>query len=107
MMRSSPPLAAVASFAITMGAIGSGHSQPSPENEPVSRRELNCLIEPYVTTKLSASVPGLISRVLVNRGDVVRKGQVLAELESQVEQANVALARVRAINDIQIKSNRT
>jgi RND family efflux transporter MFP subunit len=67
-------------------------------------QEFDCLIEPRVTTKVGASVTGLISRVMVNRGDLVKAGQVIAMLESSVEEANVALSDARALNDTQLHS---
>jgi len=56
--------------------------------------------------KIGAPVPGLIRNVLVDRGDVVRQGQRLAELESEVEEAAVAAARSRAENDNPVGSGR-
>ncbi|MGY4282375.1 RND family efflux transporter MFP subunit [Bradyrhizobium sp. LM2.7] len=70
----------------------------------LAEQEFDCLIEPRVTTKVGASVTGLISRVLVNRGDVVKSGQLIAMLESSVEEANLALADTRALNDTQLHS---
>jgi RND family efflux transporter MFP subunit len=70
----------------------------------LSGQEFDCLIEPRVTTKIGASVTGLISRVLVNRGDLVRSGDVIAMLESSVEQANLALADARVQNDAPVNS---
>ncbi len=73
----------------------------------LSSDKLDCLMEAQVTTKLSAPVAGVISRVNVDRGDPVKVGQVVAELESDVEVANVALARIRADNDALIRSNQS
>jgi RND family efflux transporter MFP subunit len=63
-----------------------------------------CLIEPKLTLKLGTSVPGLISEVLVDRGAVVKQGEVLARLDSGVEAAAVALAKARAENDSAVQS---
>ena len=54
------------------------------------------LIEPYMTVNIGSSVPGILESVKVDRGDMVKKGQVLATLESGVERANMRLARARA-----------
>lgn len=70
-------------------------------------RDLDCLMEAHVTAKLSAPVAGLIERIYVDRGDVVRAGDVVAELESEVERAAVDLAQTRAENDALINSNRS
>jgi RND family efflux transporter MFP subunit len=55
-----------------------------------------CLIEPSLTVDLSSPVPGLVQQVNVKRGDLVNKGQVLALLDSRVEQAAAALADFRS-----------
>jgi RND family efflux transporter MFP subunit len=67
--------------------------------------DLDCLIEPYVIVQVGAAVDGLLDKVTVDRGDLVKEGQVLAELESSMERAAVAVARVRAEITSGIKSN--
>lgn len=73
----------------------------------ISSRDFDCLLEPHRTVKLGASVPGLLSQVHVDRGDHVTSGQVVAVLESTVEEANAALARARASNETQVMSSRS
>jgi RND family efflux transporter MFP subunit len=58
--------------------------------------ELDCLIEPQRSVVVSAPVIGVVSEVLVERGDFVEEGQVLARLESRIERASVELAKARA-----------
>ncbi len=53
------------------------------------------LIEPNEMVEFSSQSPGIIEQVRVERGDFVRKGQVLATLKSGVELAAVNLARAR------------
>lgn len=55
-----------------------------------------CLMEPRETVRLGSPVPGVIAEMNVARGDTVRRGQVLARLNSSAEQAAADLARVRA-----------
>jgi RND family efflux transporter MFP subunit len=57
--------------------------------------ELECILEPNSEIEISAAVPGLLSEVLVQRGDRVKKGQVLARLISGPERAAVELAEAR------------
>lgn len=52
------------------------------------------MIEPYEIVKVSSQVPGILEKV-VERGDRVKKGQVVAQLRAGVEQANVKLARAQ------------
>jgi RND family efflux transporter MFP subunit len=56
----------------------------------------DCLIEPYQTVEVRSATEGIIEKVLVQRGDRVRAGQVLVQLESAAEASAVQLARHRA-----------
>jgi membrane fusion protein (multidrug efflux system) len=53
------------------------------------------MMEPYREVKISSQVPGIIDQVLVERGDLVKKGQVVAKLRAGVEKADVELATVQ------------
>jgi RND family efflux transporter MFP subunit len=66
---------------------------------PVHAAKLDCVIEASEEANVSSSVRGVMSVVEVKRGDWVEKGQVLALIESSVEQASVDLARARAETD--------
>ncbi len=72
--------------------------------EPIGGREFDCLMDSAQRVKLGASVSGLIREVLVTRGDVIRRGQPVAQLAAEVEEANLVLARVRAANDAPVLS---
>ncbi len=69
--------------------------------------ELDGLIEPYMVANVGSGVRGVIKTVNVDRGDFVKKGQVVATLQSGVEQATVELARTRAETEAVIKSKET
>lgn len=58
--------------------------------------ELDGLIEPYLVVNVGSSVPGILDMVKVDRGALVKKGQVLARLQDQVERATMELSRARA-----------
>jgi RND family efflux transporter MFP subunit len=58
--------------------------------------DFECVVMPNRVLDLSSGVSGRLQRVLVERAERVSAGQPLADLESQVEQANLALARARA-----------
>ncbi|MCU7808605.1 MAG: biotin/lipoyl-binding protein, partial [Candidatus Thiodiazotropha sp. (ex Semelilucina semeliformis)] len=58
--------------------------------------ELDGVIEPSMSVALSSRIDGILESVDVDVGDVVTKRQVLAQLESQVEQAALAYASARA-----------
>lgn len=87
-------LAAVASVASLLVAVHAAQAADS----------FDCVIEPQQTVKLSSAVAGVIAEVLVDRGDFVRKGQVVARLEAGAEEASLALAQAKASDDYAIKS---
>ena len=62
----------------------------------------DCLIEPAQVVELRSTVEGLIEKVNVRRGDSVRRGQVLAELESRAERLTVESVRFRSQMEGQI-----
>lgn len=66
--------------------------------------ELDCLLEPYDVVDISSPVEGVLERVMVDRGDRIEKGQVIARLESSFEEATVALARERTQMDSTLNS---
>ncbi len=57
----------------------------------------DCIIDPSATVLVGSPVPGLLEQVLVDRGDFVEQGQIVARLESRVEAAAVAADRERAV----------
>lgn len=65
---------------------------------------LDCLIKPEMYVDLSSSVDGVLESVLVDKSDVVKKGQAVANLESAIETAVVALARQKASTNDEIRS---
>lgn len=67
---------------------------------------LDCIVEPAMTIELSSSVDGVVRSISVDKSDRVTQGQVLATLESSVEEANVSLARARAGMDDEINARR-
>lgn len=70
---------------------------------PVSiGQSLGCLIEPERVMDLGSPVIGVIQEILVERGQLVKKGDVVARLQSDVERNGVALARARADANAQI-----
>lgn len=110
-LRAIPALLAAA----VLGPVAAvGQNGPSPAVSPASlsvpaigAREFDCIMEPKVVVKLGTAVTGLISKVAVDRGDTVREGQVVAQLDSGVQEAIVALARMKATNEFQILSHQS
>jgi RND family efflux transporter MFP subunit len=57
---------------------------------------LDCMIEPHSVSDLSTREQGVLEEILVERGDVVKKGQIVARLESRLEKVALDLAAARA-----------
>lgn len=64
----------------------------------------DCILEPRLKIKLATPVSGVLKEVLADRGDVVRKDQVVARLESAVDQALLELAKAKAESDATVKA---
>ena len=65
------------------------------QSDLLSEDGLECVLEPNARIDISAAVPGVLDQVLVQRGDKVKAGQVLATLVSGPEEATVELAKAR------------
>jgi RND family efflux transporter MFP subunit len=55
-----------------------------------------CLIQPNQIVDIRSRAEGLIAKVYVQRGDTVKAGQTLVELESSAERSAVATAKYRS-----------
>jgi RND family efflux transporter MFP subunit len=58
--------------------------------------EFDCIIEPSKTVEVRAASEGLIEKIWVDRGDMVKRGQVLVTLDSGVERAATEAALYRS-----------
>jgi RND family efflux transporter MFP subunit len=65
---------------------------------------LACLIQPYQEAEIGTQVVGILDRVLVERGDYVKKGQPVALLSSEVERAALQAAKLRAQATAELKA---
>ena len=62
------------------------------------------MIEPAASAEVSAAAPGVLESVTVERGARVRRGQVIATLQSDVERAAVDAARARASAESEVNA---
>ena len=71
--------------------------------QAVAQQPLGCLIEPDYVAEVGSQVVGVIEAMKVERGQVVKKGDVIAMLRADIERAAVGVARSRseAVADIQ------
>jgi RND family efflux transporter MFP subunit len=75
-------------------------------NARAQSREFDGLIEPAVTSKVGSNTIGILETIPVDRGDLVKEGQVVATLQAGVEKATMELAKARAELDATIKGKR-
>lgn len=68
--------------------------------------ELDCLVKPEMYVDLSSPVDGILETVFVNKSDVIKKGQVLAQLDNTIEQAKLDLAQYQANINNTIRSKK-
>jgi len=101
-------IAGVVGAFIVQGAVAQATLPPSGEGKTEARDPasaatganrsgggLECLVEPHMLVNVGSPVDGVLEQVMVNRGDAVRKGQVVATLQSGVEAAAVKLSEAR------------
>ena len=68
------------------------------------RTEYDCLIEARQSIAVRSPVEGVIESILVQRGELVKKGTLVATLSSGPERAALDLARSRATMEGELKS---
>lgn len=64
--------------------------------QDTSSVELDGFIDPYLVVNVGTGVSGVIDSIEVDRGDIVKKGQILASLDTRVEKTTVDLIREKA-----------
>ncbi|WP_418315728.1 efflux RND transporter periplasmic adaptor subunit [Piscinibacter sakaiensis] len=65
---------------------------------------LGCLIEAERVTDVGTPVVGIVDKVMVERGDIVKAGQVLAVLRAPVERATLSVASSRAQSNAELQA---
>ncbi len=66
-----------------------------PSAQAQEERRYECLMEPALEVSLSSPVSGIVETIRVDRGDAVKRGQTLVQLQSSVERAAVELAQAK------------
>jgi len=61
-----------------------------------SYTELDCLVKPEMYVDLSSPVEGVLQHIFVGKSDLVKKGQVLIQLDNTIETAKFELAQYQA-----------
>jgi RND family efflux transporter MFP subunit len=68
---------------------------------------VDCVVEPAQKLKIGSATLGILKSVPVNRGAAVKAGDIIARLDSSVEEANVALSRAQAESTAGIEAQQT
>lgn len=77
------------------------------EDAGLDMGEYDCVIEPKMTIKLGTPETGIIQSVNVDRDTTIKKGEVVAQLDSELQRAALELAELKAANETDINSERT
>lgn len=76
--------------------------------QAAEQAELDCMVKPEMYIELSSPVvDGIIEDLLVDKGDTIKKGQPLAQLEASVEKIRVKLATLEAASNNEILNRKT
>lgn len=67
---------------------------------------LDCIVRPKAVIELSSEEEGVLTEILADRGQTVARDQVVARLESRMQQSALDLARIRAGNEAAIAASR-
>lgn len=78
---------------------GAGTSVWGANKQPVG-----CLIQPDRTAEVGSPVVGVVESMLVERGDTVRKGQIIAILRNSVDRASLTVANSRAQAEAEVRA---
>lgn len=87
------PMAVVAVF-------GAG----AASSQELSKGEFECLIEPKQLVELGSAEQGIIQEMRVERGDIVKSGDVVAKLDTRLEELAAGLAGLKAERDVEIRA---
>lgn len=93
---------AIPSILATVAVVGFvGHAVAQLQDTPV-----DCVVRPKATIELGSAEEGVIAEIKVDRGEIVKKGQVVVRLESKLQKFALEIARLRAKSDVAIRTQR-
>ncbi|MDB5856871.1 MAG: hypothetical protein JWQ76_560 [Ramlibacter sp.] len=90
----------VPSIEVLFAALAAAMLAPAVANAA----EFDCVIEPRRVIELRAPIEGIIDRITVDRGDIVKRNQELVVLDTSVDRATAAIARHRAVMEGAVQS---
>lgn len=89
--------------AISAAAVATSAAAPPSLRQWSGPQSSACLVEPKQLVKLASAIQGTIKAIPVVRGQAVKAGEVVVSLESDVEEAQLAAAKLRADTDAIVK----
>ena len=78
-----------------------------PAAAQAQEARVDCVVEPAQKLKIGSATLGILKSVPVNRGAMVEAGDIIARLDSSVEEANVALSRAQSESRAGIEAQQT
>lgn len=69
-----------------------------------AQKPIGCLIQPDRVAEVGSPVVGVVETMLVERGDTVSKGQVIAVLRNEVDRASLTVAHSRAQAEAEVRA---
>lgn len=113
LLWSKPKITPNHNQAVSMASAASAPTIHQAASTPVvaasaveNKTVFSCMIEPEQMVEIRSSVTGVIAKIAVGRGDSVKKGQTLVELDTDVAQSAANGARSRAQAQAQIEGAR-
>lgn len=82
------------------------HAHAQELNKSALSAPYDCVVEPHEVADVGSQAEGVLREILVERGASVKAGDILARLDTAIEESNLELAGLRAGNDAKIKSSR-
>lgn len=83
-------------IASLLALVSSGEAQQNAPLRSESLGELDCVIEAKMMIKLGSPDTGIMETVKVDRGQTVKKGETVAQLDSELQRLAVELAQVNS-----------
>ncbi|MEH6591930.1 MAG: efflux RND transporter periplasmic adaptor subunit [Halioglobus sp.] len=84
-------------------AIVMGVASPSLAQE---QQSFSCIMQPSATVKLGSSISGILDEISVELGDRVKVGQALARLESDLQEVELGISKLRSESAFEESSTR-
>lgn len=98
-LRSASGSLFVALSALAMSLVTSATVEAAPFSA-------DCIIRPSQVVRVGAPVPGIIAEIRVDRGDKVAAGDILASLDTRLQDASIRSAQTRVNNTTELEAAR-